>query len=174
MPSLLVPREPDAKTHAENAIRMEWITEAVKVEGGSRREAISVDAPTFGHEADAMIGGDLLWTSTLVGVDGRGGGDLGVDEQLDRIFEQRCYASKAEPPLTRRSGCAPSSCRPRWRRTSMRPSSEQSPRTHHASWWPRCLDRSTFPAPLSSWTLWSTPQIPLEDFVYPLRSAMVN
>jgi enamine deaminase RidA (YjgF/YER057c/UK114 family) len=87
VPSLLVPREPDAKTHAENAIRMEWITAAVKVEGGARREAISVDAPTFGHEADAMIGGDLLWTSTLVGVDGRDGGDLGVDEQLDRIFE---------------------------------------------------------------------------------------
>lgn len=87
VPSLLIPREPDAKTHAENAIRMEWITEAVRGDEGFRREAISVDAPIFGHAADAMIGSDLLWTSTLVGVDGGGGPELSVDEQLDKIFE---------------------------------------------------------------------------------------
>jgi enamine deaminase RidA (YjgF/YER057c/UK114 family) len=87
VPSLLIPREPDAKTHAENALRMEWMTEAVRGEEGTRREAISVGAPTFGHESEAMIGGDLLWTSGLVGVDGGEGAELGVDEQLEGIFE---------------------------------------------------------------------------------------
>lgn len=86
VPSLLLPRDEKATTHAEGAVRMEWLAQAVKP-GSGEPQQVSLGLSYSDVQPDAVLAGSLLWTSGLVAPGPARRGDAGADAQVESIFE---------------------------------------------------------------------------------------
>jgi len=82
-------REERPLLHSDKGIRIEHMTQSIRPGHGAKKEIVSIDAPTVGHESHAVKAGPLLWASGLYAAT-----DTGVAtapdarSQLELIFER--------------------------------------------------------------------------------------
>ena len=82
--------EAPGQTHADNAVRLEHITQGVRPGHGTERQIVDTPYRPLGHESVAVQAGDFLWISEQYGREDDEADEVSGDtaRQLDVVFER--------------------------------------------------------------------------------------